>query len=212
MLGRSILNLLGASAMLGAMVAVALPLGLNAVDRTGQPIPCGSAFSPDYEVAGKQDLLNLDQHTLAGPAFATSDYVVQCAGLVTNRRNVALSVGGGGAALLLTVFAVPYAVRMVSSRRGRKAEYARPAEPVRDQSDHARMGAQWVTHQVGTGSTQPILEKSVGEQIGSNNYAARTRGADGVAAAAAALRRDGVGHAGGAGGGVGQFYAVAGNG
>lgn len=203
MLGRSFLNLLGTAAVLGALVAAAMPLGLSAVDRTGAPIPCGTAMSPDYGVAAKEDLLNLDQFTLVGPVFATSDYTQQCAGIVGQRRMAAMSVAGGGMLLLLTVLAAPFAAQAVASRRSRQAEHAGPAEPVRDEPNHAPVGAQWSGYQVGAGLTQPILEKTLGEQIGSHDYAA---------VAAAALQRDGVGDARRTGGGVGQLYAVAGNG
>lgn len=207
MLGRSFLNLVGTAAVLGALIAAAMPLGLSAVDRAGSPIPCGTALNPDYRVAAKEDLLNHDQFTLVGPVFATSDYKGQCAEIVGQRRMAAMSVAGGGILILLTVFTAPFAAqaaaRVVASRRSRQAENAGPAEPVRDEPDHAPVGAQWSGYQVGAGLTQPILEKTLGEQIGSHDYAA---------VAAAALRRDGVGDPRSAGGGVGQLYAVAGNG
>lgn len=203
MFGRSVLNLVGAAAMLGALVAALLPLGLDAVDRAGQPIPCGSGAHADYGVAAQQDQLNLDQHTLAGPGFATSDYVEQCSALVGTRRSAVFSVAGAGGALILVAFAGPLAVRVVGSRRSGQAQHASSSEPVRNQPDHAGMGAEWFSHDVGSGFTQPILEKSVGEQVGRNNYAA---------AAAAALRGDRFRHARRTGGGEGQFYAVAGHG
>lgn len=203
MFGRSVLILLGVAAVLGSLVALAMPLGLTAVDRAGTPIPCGNGLAPADEIAAKQDLLNLDQHTLAGPAFATSDYVAQCAGLVSDRRTVALAVGGSGAALLLAVFAVPYAIDAVRSRRRGQAQHPGAAEPVGYQPYQPGVGAQRVADQVGSGVTQPILEEPVGEQVGRYSYAA---------AAAAALRGDGSSDGGGAGRGERQFYAVAGNG
>lgn len=201
MFARSVLNLVGAAAMLGALGAALLPLGLNAVDRAGQPIPCGSGVNPNYEVAAQQDRLNLDQHTLAGPGFMASDYVEQCSALVTGRRTAAFTVAGAGGALVLMSFAGPLIVRSLSSRRGRQAQHARAAEPVRYQPHHARVGAEGLAHEVGAGFTQPILEKSVGEQVGRHSYAAM---------AAAALRGDGFRDGRRPGGGEGQFYAVAG--
>jgi hypothetical protein len=196
-------GLLGAAAMLGAMIALTLRLGLDVVDRTGAPIPCGTGFHPFYDVAAKQDLLNLDQHTLAGPAYAMSDYAEQCEGLVTDRRTAALTVGGSGAVLLLAVLAGPFVVRALASRRGRQAQYARAAEPVRDQPNHAGVQAERLADDVPAGVTQPILEEPVGKQVGRHRNAA---------AAALALRGNSFGDAGRAGGGVGQFYAIAGNG
>ncbi|WP_018602659.1 hypothetical protein [Mycobacterium sp. 155] len=183
-------GLLGAAAVLGAAIALTLPLGLDVVDRTGAPIPCGTGMHPSYNVAAKQDLLNLDQHTLAGPAYAISDYAEQCEGLITERRTAALSVGGGGAVLLLAVLAGPLVVGAQASHRGRRAQYARSAEPVGDQPNHPGVQAQRLADDIPTGVTQPILEEPVDKQLGRQRNAA---------AAALALR---------AGGGMGQFYAI----
>jgi hypothetical protein len=203
-----LVGLLGAAAMLGSVIALMLPLGLDVVDRTGAPIPCGTGMRPSYDVAAKQDLLNLDQHTLAGPAYATSDYAEQCEGLVTERRTAALSVGGGGAVLLLAVLAGPYAVRALASRRDRQAQHARAAEPVGDQPDHAGVQAERFADDIPTGVTQPILEEPIGKQVGRHCNAAvaalALRGND--------IREAGFGNTGRAGGGIGQFYAIAGNG
>ena len=179
----------------------------GAVHRTGAPVPCGTGLNPFYDVAAKQDLLNLDQHTLAGPAYALSDYTEQCEALVTDRRMAALTVGGGGAMLLLAVLAGPYAARSLTSRRGRQGQYPGAAEPVGDQPHHAGMQAQRLADEIPTGVTQPILEESIGQQIGRHRDAA----------AAPALRgygfgQAGFGDAGRAGGGIGQLYAIAGNG
>lgn len=214
MIARPLVYLLGAAAVLGALIAAGMPLALSAVDRAGAPIPCGNGFRPAYGVAAQQDLLNLDQHTLGGPGYAESDYTAQCAGLVGARRAAALSVGGSGVALTLVAFATPHLVRALASRRRRQAEHPRPAEPVGDQPDHAGVGAQRFADDIGTGVTQPILEKSVGEQVGRHSYVTRTRGAgsDAVTAAAVALGGDGFGDSGRAGRGIGEFYAVAGNG
>lgn len=198
-----LVGLLGAAAVLGAVIALTLPLGLDVVDRTGAPIPCGTGMRPSYDVAAKQDLLNLDQHTLAGPEYAVSDYAEQCEGLVTGRRTAALSVGGGGAVLLLAVLAGPFVARALASRRGRQGEYAGSAEPIGDQPNHAGVQAQRRADDIPTGVTQPILEEPIGEQVGRHRYAA---------AAALALRGNGVGDAGRPGGGIGQLYAIAGNG
>jgi hypothetical protein len=204
----NMVGLLGAAAMLGASIALTLPLGLAVVDRTGAPISCGTGLNPSYDAAAKQDLLNLDQHTLAGPAYATSDYTEQCKGLVTDRRMAALSVGGGGAVLLLAALAGPSVARALASRRGRQAEYARAAEPVGDQPHHAGVQAQGLADEIPTGVTQPILEEPIGKQVGRQCNAA---------AAALALRGNGFrdasfGDAGRSSGGIGQLHAIARNG
>lgn len=202
MFGRSVLNLVGAAAVLGALGATLVPLALTAVDRTGQPIPCGNGARPDYSVAAQQDRLNLDQHTLAGPGFMASDYVEQCSAMVATRRAAVFSVAGAGGVLVLAGCAGPVIVRSIQLRRGRQTQYAGAPEPVRNQPNHAGVGAEWFAHEVGTGFTQPVLEKPVGQQIGRHSYAAM---------AAAALRGDGFGNTRRAGGGEGQFYAVAGH-
>ena len=202
MFARSVLNLVGAAAMLGALGAALVPLGLNAVDRAGEPIPCGNGAHPNYQVAAQQDRLNLDQHTLAGPGYMASDYVEQCSEMVGARRSAAISVAGAGGALMIVGWAGPFLAQSIRLRRGRQAQYPGAAEAVRNQPDHAGVGAQWFTDQVGAGFTQPVLEKPVGEQVGRHSYAAM---------AAAALRGDGFGNTRRAGGGEGQFYAIAGH-
>lgn len=153
MFGRSTVNLLGASAVLGALIAASMPLGLESVDRAGVPIPCGNALRPSYEVAAKQDRLNLDQATLVGPAFIVSDYTSQCAEPITARRTAAGSVAGAGLALVLVSYAAPHVARSVSSarasRRGRKGQDTGAAEPVGNQPHHAIMDVQWFADEVG---------------------------------------------------------------
>lgn len=211
MFARPLLYLFGTAALLGALIAGAMPLALNAVDRAGEPIPCGNGFRPAYGIAAQQDLLNLDQHTLAGPGYAKSDYTEQCNTLIAARRTASLSVGGAGAALTLVVFVTPQLARLWSSRRHRQTQDTGAAEPIGNEPVHAGVGAQRFADHVGVGLTQPILEQPVGEQIGRHGDAAWTRGA-GIEAAAAALRRDSLGDGGRAGGGVGNLYAIAGNG
>ena len=202
MFARSVVNLVGAAAMLGALGALLMPLALNAVDRTGQPIACGNGARPDYRVAAQQDQLNLDQHTLAGPGFMASDYVEQCSAMVGTRRSAVFSVAGAGSALLLAGCAGPLIARSIRLRHGRQTEHPGAAEPVRNQPHHAGVGAEWLTDDVGAGFTQPVLEKPVGEQVGRHSYAAM---------AAAALRGDGFGNARRSGRGEGHFYAIAGH-
>lgn len=199
MFGRAFVNLLGASAVLGAVVAAGMPLGLNAVDRAGAPIACGNALRPSYAVAAKQDQLNLDQATLAGPGFVASDYAAQCSALVGNRRLVVGAVAGAGIVAILAAYGMPGLARRVrESSRDRKAQYAGAPEAVRYQPDHAGVGAQWGADQIGAGLTQPILEEAVGQQIGRHDHAA---------VAAAALHADSFGDRRG----VGRLYAVAGH-
>lgn len=85
--------------MLGALIALALPLSLHVVDRTGQRISCGNGYRPSYEVSDREDALNRSSHDQGGPAFALSDYGSQCSGLVAHRRLTALGVAGIGGIL-----------------------------------------------------------------------------------------------------------------
>ena len=202
MFARSVVNLVGAAAMLGALGATLMPLALNAVDRAGQPIPCGNGARPDYSVAAQQDRLNLDQHTLAGPGFMASDYVEQCSAMVGERRTAFFAAAGAGGARLLVGTAGPLLAQAIRPRRGRQAQNPGAAESVRNQPNHAGVGAEWLAHEDGAGFTQPVLEQPVGEQVGRHSYAAM---------AAAALRGDGFRNAGRTGRGEGQFYAVAGH-
>ena len=80
-------------------------------------------------------------------------------------------------------------------------ESTRAAEPVGDQPDHAGVGAQRVADDIGTGVTEPILEEPIGEQVGRHGDAS-------IRAAAQSLDRSGDG--GRTGGGVREFYAIAG--
>lgn len=100
MSGRWFLWVLGAAAVLGALIALALPLSLHVVDRTGQRIPCGNGYRPSYEVSDREDALNRSSHDTGGPAFAVSDYGSQCSSLVAHRRLTVLGVAGVGAIVL----------------------------------------------------------------------------------------------------------------
>jgi hypothetical protein len=64
----------GMAALLGAVLALFLPLELKSVDRGGYPIPCGNGLRPEYSVAREQDQLNFEQHAVRGPAFLSSNY------------------------------------------------------------------------------------------------------------------------------------------
>lgn len=197
---RSVATLVGAAGVLGSLLALATAVGLGAVDRSGAPIPCGDGFRPDFEVAAKVDRLNFDQNILSGPQFETSDYAEQCDGLIDTRRTVAAAVALGGAVLLGSVSAVPYLGRL---RRGGQADRTGSAEPAGDQPDHARVDAEWVADDIGTGGTQPILEKPVGQQIGRDRHPS-------IRAVARSL--DGLRDGGGPGSGESKLYAVSGQG
>lgn len=113
------LRLLGAAAVLGSLLALAMPLSLGAVDRAGAPIACGTGFSADIGTAQRVDALNLSQHALGGPSFITTDYVGDCAALVGDRRWVAITVLALGAVILLGTVVDPLAAGAVRAQRRR---------------------------------------------------------------------------------------------
>ena len=115
------LRLLGAAAVLGALLALFLPLQLGAVDRGGFRIGCGTGWGADASVAQRMDALNAQQRALAGPAFVASDYAGECAALVADRRVAALAVAAVGLVVLLSTVVEPVAAaaNRVGRREGR---------------------------------------------------------------------------------------------
>jgi hypothetical protein len=104
------------SALLGAVMALFLPLELESVDRGGTPIPCGTGLRPEYTVAREQDQLNSEQHASRGAMFVSSDYVDQCAALSTARRSVAVPVAVAGAV-------AAFVALVVSVRESRRRDW-----------------------------------------------------------------------------------------
>ncbi len=154
------LGLVAAAAVLGAGIALALPVGLHAVDRVGQPIGCGTGFLPDFDTATELDGLNRAQHLAGGPAFALSDYRAQCAAVIDRRRATALVVAVTGAFIGL------------SALLARRSEHSRATEPAGDQAHHTWMGAQGFADEIGARPTQPILKEAVRQQIRRHHHAA----------------------------------------
>lgn len=113
------LRLLGAAAVLGSLLALAMPLSLGAVDRAGTPITCGTGFSTDIGTAQRIDQLNLSQHSLVGPRFISTDYVGECAALVAERRWVAITILAVGAVVLLGTVIDPLPTGAVRAQRQR---------------------------------------------------------------------------------------------
>lgn len=103
--------LAGLSAVLGATAALTLPVALHVVDRSGQPIACGTGWHSDPTRAQREDLLNHQQHLLVGTQFVVSDYTGECAAKVTDRRRLAAGVAGVGSAVALSALLAPYAGR-----------------------------------------------------------------------------------------------------
>lgn len=120
---RSSLQLVGLAAMLGALIALGVPVALGSVDRAGLPIACGTGWHSDVTTAGRVDALNGQQHTLAGPAFVTSDYVGECTALIADRRRLATTVSALGAVLVLATIVNPFALAGARSRARREPDW-----------------------------------------------------------------------------------------
>ncbi|CAM3006838.1 hypothetical protein MYIN104542_13895 [Mycobacterium intermedium] len=99
---RWVLGIVGAAAVLASLLVLPLPLSLQAVDRTGVPITCGTGLHPDYNLAAREDALNKDLQSSFGALYVPSDYENQCAAIITTRRGIAYSVLVTGGALLGT--------------------------------------------------------------------------------------------------------------
>ncbi|MBI2702024.1 hypothetical protein [Mycobacterium gordonae] len=99
---RWVLGVVGAAAVLGSLFGLTLPLSLQAVDRSGAPIACGTGFHPDHRRAAREDAVNRDLHTGFGAHYELSDYRAQCDALVSARRNISVNVAVFGGALLAT--------------------------------------------------------------------------------------------------------------
>lgn len=94
------------AAVLGALLALLIPLSLQSVDRNGSPIPCGTSLHHRFELARAQDQISRDENHTKGPAFAISDYEAQCRALLSRRTTVAGQVGAAGAVGVLLACAL----------------------------------------------------------------------------------------------------------
>ena len=97
---RRYLAVVGVAAMLGALFSLTLPLHLDAVDRHGQPLPCGTALQPNRGVVTAEDHLNEVLHHQNAARFRPSDYSGECAQWITLKRYVALGVATSGALMM----------------------------------------------------------------------------------------------------------------
>jgi hypothetical protein len=96
---RCYLAVVGLAAMLGALVSLTLPLHLDAADRHGRPLPCGSALRFDHDTVAAEDQLNQQLHE-QNDRLQISDYAGECAAWVKLKRRAALLVGTAGAAVI----------------------------------------------------------------------------------------------------------------
>jgi hypothetical protein len=121
----------GAAAVLGSLFGLTLPLSLQAVDRSGAPIACGTGYHPDHRRAAREDAANFELHNGSGEPYELSDYRAQCDALVSARRNISLGVMVVGGAMLVTsgLLALRAAGYIELSRRSarRAAAPTRPA-------------------------------------------------------------------------------------
>jgi len=114
------------ASLLGVLLALSIPIHLNSVDRSGNPIPCGDGIHPRYDVARDQDAISLAEHVNRGPAFVASDYAGQCAAMHARRRSIAVPVGAAG--IIMTLSAIGLALRSGLKPR-RRTTFPRHALP-----------------------------------------------------------------------------------
>ena len=107
---------LGVAAIFGALIALTMPVGLGAADRTGSAITCGTPMSPRLGTARHEDSLQL--HRMVGSQYRTSDYAGQCESLIALKFRVALPVAAlGGLAIAMVMAADVVAVGARARRR-----------------------------------------------------------------------------------------------
>lgn len=128
---RCYLAVVGVAAMLGALVSLMLPVHLNAADRHGRPLPCGSALRPDHDTVGAEDALNEQLHA-QNATLAISDYTGECASWAARKRRAALFVAAAGAAVIASTELVIRGIRRRRRRGARRVVAATP--PLHD--DH----------------------------------------------------------------------------
>lgn len=109
---------LGVAAIFGALIALTMPVGLGAADRTGSTISCGTPLSPSLGTARHEDTLNSQLHKMVGSQYRTSDYAGQCESLIALKFRVALPVAAlGGLAIAMVMAADVVAVGARARRR-----------------------------------------------------------------------------------------------
>ena len=109
---------LGVAAIVGALIALTMPVGLGAADRTGSAITCGTPMSPSLGTARHEDSLNSQLHRMVGSQYRTSDDAGQCESLIALKFRVALPVAAlGGLAIAMAMAADVVAVGARARRR-----------------------------------------------------------------------------------------------
>ena len=91
---------IGAAAILGALASLAVPLHLDAADRNGRALPCGTGLRPNLSIVTTEDQLNGFLHDQDTNRYHRSDYIGECAGWILRKRHAALFVGATGALTL----------------------------------------------------------------------------------------------------------------
>ncbi|MGJ6123390.1 hypothetical protein QN239_12525 [Mycolicibacterium sp. Y3] len=98
-------RLVAGAGVLGALVAMAQPLTLSAVDYGGVQITCGTGYVPDISVAARLDRINVDQHNLATSRLIVTDYVGQCQQVVHCRWGASAAAGVVGLGVMAAMAA-----------------------------------------------------------------------------------------------------------
>jgi hypothetical protein len=91
----------GAAAVLGALLSLCLPIHLDAADRNGQFLSCGTALNPDGVGVGAEDRLNALRHSRDRDRLHLSDYTGECAAWIIVKREVALGVASTSVGVII---------------------------------------------------------------------------------------------------------------
>ena len=97
---RRYLGAVGTALIVGALVSLAVPMHLDAADRHGHSLPCGTALHPDRGIVVAEDQHNGMLHSQNGGSYHRSDYIGECAAWVQHKRRAALWVGSAGAMII----------------------------------------------------------------------------------------------------------------
>lgn len=101
----------------GATIALSTPIQLTSMNHLGQPITCGNALRPDSAPATAIDHHYEVLHNNKPDHFIATNYAAQCATLISDKRQHAVSVTTAAFAVVLTISGLTLAIRRVQLRR-----------------------------------------------------------------------------------------------
>lgn len=108
---------LGVAAVVGALIALTMPVSLGAAARSGSPIACGTALSPDLTTARHEDSLNRQLIQFAGPRYHPSHYADECDAIIALKRRAGMPVAALGGLVIAVVLAADVLAAGLLGRR-----------------------------------------------------------------------------------------------